>query len=64
MLVGVWLAAVGLLFAIAPDGTSRLADRFRVGSDPQPPTPAQNRYARAAGVALVCAGVLVMVVFR
>jgi hypothetical protein len=61
MRFGVWLAAVGALSAIALGATSRGAGRLRLLPDPLPPSPAQKRYARAAGTALVGAGALAMV---
>jgi hypothetical protein len=64
VLIGVWLAIVGSLFAVAPGPTSLVADRIRRLRDPQPPSPAQKRYARISGLALVCIGALVMVAVR
>jgi hypothetical protein len=61
-LTGLWLSTVGLLFAVAPDTTSRFADRLRHLPDPQPPSPRQKLYGRTAGIALACLGTLLIVV--
>ena len=58
-LIGTWILAVGLPFAVWPNRASQIADRLRA----QPAnriTPRQTRYARSAGIALAALGTVIV----
>lgn len=59
-MLGFWLLAVGLPFALSPTATSRVADRLR--GRPQPQIPHQQvTYARRAGIAVAVLGAAIAV---
>lgn len=60
ILLGVWLLAVGLPFALVPQATSHIADRIR-RQGPNAVSDRQVAYARRAGITIALLGVCVIV---
>lgn len=63
MLIGAWLLAVGVPFAIWPTTVSHIADRLRLRPQ-NPVSPRQARCARLAGIAIATLGVLIVLATR